>query len=167
MDESQEAVFLTYPPLVKFSVYTQAQIECLQRLSDELRQFLDEDGGLGGNFQKIYGGFWLWVLGTYEVSRTMYEYKHCFSARLSTDILTFKKNISVLRMPFAKQQYQGKQKRPINAEASVYSFNSETRDIAFAVEDNVLWVRVLLAEFDDLMESIKHEDVLQDLRVVG
>lgn len=165
MDELQEAMFLTCPPLIKFSVYTQSQVECLKRVSDELWQLLDEDGGLGSNFQRIYGNFWIWVLGAYEVSRTISEYKHCFSERLNTDVMSFKKRIAILRMPFAKQQYRGNDKRTINGEASVYDFDSDTKDIAFEVEGDVIWLRVLIAEFDRLVESISHADVLQDLRV--
>lgn len=164
MDESQEKLMMTFPPLVRFSVYSQAQVECLQRLSCELTKLLDEDGGLGANFQKIYGNFWLWVLGTYEVSRTMCEYKNCFSDRLYEDVLLFKKRIAVIRMPFAKQQHKGNGKCPINAEASVASFNSATKDMAYSVDGTLIWVRPLLAEFDSLVQSIGHADVFHDLR---
>jgi hypothetical protein len=165
MDESEQSGWnwKTYPPLTRFSVYSQAQVECLYRLSCESQQLLDEDGGLGANFQKIYGNFWLWVLGTYEVSRTICEYKSCFSERINIEALKFKQRISVVRMPFAKQQHRGK-KHPINAEASVASFDSETKDMGFLIEGEIIKMRVLFSEFNSFVQSIDHDDVICDLR---
>lgn len=163
MDNLEQNLWRTFPPLTKFSVYSQVQVECLQKLSRESQILLDEDGGLGANFQKIYGNFWLWVIGAYEVSRTICEYKSCFSERLHGDSLKFKKRISEIRMPFAKQQHQGG-KYPINAEASVASFDDATKDMGFMIKDNIIWMRKLFAEFDSFIQSINHDDVICDLR---
>lgn len=155
-------------PLVRFSPYSQVQIETVQKLSAELIQNLDQ--GIQGHqidgqtFQCIYGDFWLWVLGAYEVTRTMSEYKNCFSGCLNTAVSTFKRSISILRIPFAKQQFMGHDKRPINGEASVYKFDLEKKDLAFEVEGKVVWMRELINEFESLVRSIKPEDVLLDLR---
>jgi hypothetical protein len=114
-------------PLMRFSTHSQVQIETVRKLSAELIQNLDQ--GIQGHqidgqtFQRIYGGFWLWVLGAYEVTRTMSEYKNCFSGCLNTAVSTFKRSISILRIPFEKQQFMGRDKRPINGEASVCGFD--------------------------------------------
>lgn len=155
-------------PMVRFSMYSQIQIEIVQNLSVELVQNLDQaiqdDQIDGQTFQFIYGRFWLWVLGAYEVTRTMSEYKNCFSGCLNTAVLTFKRSVSILRIPFAKQQFQGKENRPINGEASVWGFDLVKKDLSFKVGDKVVWMRALIEEFECLVRSIKPEDVLLDLR---
>lgn len=155
-------------PLARFSVYSHIQAQAVQSLSTELIHHLDcsiTEGKVDGQgFQRIYGLFWLWVLVAYEITRTMSEYKKCFSGRLNDEVSSFKRSISVLRIPFAKQQFQGRDRRPISGEASVYGFDLEKKDLSFEIEGTVVWLRSLLAEFEHLMQSIEPADVLHDLR---
>jgi hypothetical protein len=155
-------------PLIRFSVYSHGQVQIIQSLSTELIQLLDSSITKqeidGQNFHRIYGLFWLWVLGAYETTRTMSEYSVCFSDRLNTEITSFKRRISVLRMPFAKLQFQGGDKRPINGEASVYGIDLEKKDLSFKVGGTVESVRTLLAEFERFTQQIEPADVLHDLR---
>lgn len=154
-------------PLCRFSVYSQLQVAAVQRLATELEYLLDaaiEDDVVDTrSFQRIYGLFWLWVLATYEVSRTMSEYRSCFSTELGERILAYKRHVAVLRIPFAKQQFAGR-KEPIGAEASISAVDARTKDLAFSVEGRVFWVRELLSEFEELIQSIKPKDILRDLR---
>ena len=50
-------------------------------------------------------------------------------------------------MPFAKQEYPNK-KQPIEAEASIYSVDTQTGDLKFEVKGKALSVRTLINEFD-------------------
>ena len=155
-------------PLVRFSLYSHAQVDAVKWLSSDLLARLDvcvSDGAVDGEgFQHIYGLFWLWVLGAYEVTRTMSEYKTCFSERLQGDIASFKKSISVLRIPFAKQQFQGRDKRPIAGENSVYALDTKKKDLCFEIEGKNIWMRDLIEEFDGFVGSITIDDVLGNLR---
>jgi hypothetical protein len=155
-------------PLMSFSAYSHGQVQTLGRLSEEIVGLLDEsiEGQNidGAGFQRIYGLFWLWVLGSYEVTRTMSEYKTCFSNRLNTEVALFKERVSVLRMPFAKLQFQGRDRRPINGEASIYGVDLQNKDLSFNVEGKVESVRALLAEFAFLTQRIEPADVLHDQR---
>ncbi|WOB06868.1 hypothetical protein [Piscinibacter gummiphilus] len=157
-------------PLAKFSVYTQVQIQHLWKLANEIKQTLDasvQDGifyaGKENNLNRVYGDFWLWVLGAYEVVRTMSHYSTCFSESYSAEVVAFKKQIATLRMPFAKLQFQGSDK-PINGEASIYSMDTEAKDLSFRIAEKIFSVRPLISEFERITKEVKLEDVLFDLR---
>ena len=162
------AKMLEKAPLLRFSPYSRGQVETIRNLSVELIKLMDDS--INGNeidgqsFQRIYSLFWLWVLGAYEITRTMNEYNKCFSVRLNEQVLLFKNHISILRIPFAKLQFRGREKRPINGEASVYSIDLEQKDLTFKVRETIVSVRAQLAEFERLVEEIKPEDVLFDIR---
>lgn len=168
MKDNQIDQMLKSAPLVRFSIYTEIQTKTVLRLSEELINKLDtgfqQDKIDGTLFPQIYGLFWLWVLGAYEITRTMSEYNTCFSGRLNERVARFKKSISVLRIPFAKQQFQGSKNRLINGEASVSSVDCERKDLMFKVKDSEIWMRPLLTDFERLVRSIQPEDVLKDLR---
>jgi hypothetical protein len=154
-------------PLIRFSVYTQMQVEAAERLGSDLTALLDSaiEGDVldGLSFQPIYSSFWLWVLATYEITRTMSEYKTCFSEPLASRIQDYKRHVAILRIPFAKQQFAGR-KKPIGPEGSISAIDSSTKDLAFEVGGEVVWMRKLLSEFTQLVQSVKLQDVLCDLR---
>jgi len=166
--EQTLAEFLAKDPLVRFSVYSQIQAQTLRDAAAEICLLLDgsirdEKFVDGSNLNVIYGRFWMWVLGAYEVTRTMSEYKTCFSSSLTNRVADFKAQISVLRMPFAKLQFKGSDK-PINGEASIYSVDMKARDFVFQVGGKHFPMRDLMNQFNSLIASIKPEDVLFDLR---
>lgn len=157
--------------MVRFSIYTDIQVEVIKRMSSEILELLDQsmsgEGIDGQGFQRIYGLYWLWVLGVYEIVRTMNEYKDCFSGELQLKINTFKARITVLRIPFAKQQLRGRNNKIISNENSVYSTDLARRDMSFQVEGTLFSVREMIAEFDVFMSSIADKDVLRDMRESG
>jgi hypothetical protein len=154
-------------PLSRFSVYTQMQVEAAEELGRDLTALLDSaiEGGVldGLSFQRIYSLFWLWVLATYEITRTMSEYRACFSEPLADRIQGYKRHVAILRMPFAKQQFAGR-KEPIGPEGSISAIDSSTKDLAFQVGVEVVWMRKLLSKFTQLVQSVRPQDVLCDLR---
>src|SRR5688500_1407574 len=118
----KETNVIEHAPLIRFSIYSHLQVKIIQSLGAKILEVLDNtflDERIDGEaFTAIYGQFWLWILAAYEVSRTMSEYPRCFSERHNTEVTQFKRRVSVLRMPFAKLQLQGRDKQSINGEAS-------------------------------------------------
>lgn len=156
-------------PLLKFSVYTQVQIQQLTMVSDEIMGILDRNtvGGIVVHWHRSYGLFWLWVLGAYEVIRTMDEHKQCFSEPLRQKVGGLKEELAKVRIPFAKQQFarkKGYKDRAIGSEPSVVGFGEENKDLLFEIEGNSVSCRNMLKQFNDFIQSVNHEEVLRDLR---
>lgn len=153
-------------PLLAFSVYTQIHVDCLLSVGQEICQVLDasfsEEGFNGREFNRTYGLIWLWVLGSYEVFRTMDAASACFSAELSTQISQYKKHIAKLRIPFAKQEKRGK-KAYVDAEPSVSSMDSRQKDLGFSVNGDVIYFRDLYRQFHQLTQGITPQQITQRL----
>jgi hypothetical protein len=166
---SDDAVerMLDEKPLIAFSVYTAGQVDVLnetaQTIVSTLESSIRPDGIDGLAFNRAYGLFWLWVLGAYEVARTMCQARECFSSPASRRICTLKRHIAKLRIPFAKQEYEGP-KKPIQGEASVTGFNLPSRDFSFDVKGTRFSVRKTMDEFRAVIASIGRADVLRDHR---
>ncbi len=119
----------------------------------------DEEGRVDSEaFDRVYGQFWLWVVGAFEVVRTMAGAKACFSQRVKDELGPLKKTLAFLRMPFAKQEYPGGGKK-IGTEASVSDVHKEERDISYRVEDEVFSVRETLRQFEAVMGGIRRQSV--------
>lgn len=170
MDERNTiAEMLDRSPLIGFSVYTQFQFRTLSAVGREILDLLDSSMAEGSAdaqaFNRAYGMFWLWLLGAYEITRTMCQAKPCFTAELSTKLIAFKKRLSALRMPFAKQEYEGGKTRiPIRTEASICSVDTMGKDFKFEINGTVVSVRDLISAFESVFGNIKREDVLRDHR---
>jgi hypothetical protein len=163
-NENLAEKMLNENPLLAFSVYTHIQVEIVRDLGRQILEILDnafEPSVVGENsVNRAYGLFWLWVLGSYEITRTMSQAESCFSNALIVKLRSFKKSVSILRMPFAKQEYPNK-KRPIQAEASIYGIDTETGDLKFEVRGKVVSMRSVVNEFESLFSSISRADILQ------
>ena len=154
-------------PFIKFSVYTQIQIQQLKLVSDEIIGILDRNkvaGVFDDDSHRSYGLFWLWVLGAYEVIRTMHEHKQCFSEPLLQKVGVLKKELAIVRMPFAKQQLKGQRDRAIGSEPSVAGTGKEHKDLLFEIGGKSVSCRNMLKRFNDFIQSVNHEEVLRDLR---
>ena len=121
-------------PLTVFSVYTDIQSRIVRGLGQEILASLEvgitpEDGtgkGVvcsGEVIDRCYGQFWLWILGAYEVVRTMSQAEQCFSPRVVIELKGLKKRLAILRMPFAKQELRGKP-IPVRTEPSIYGIGA-------------------------------------------
>ena len=171
MNDAPESVVqaaLRSRPLLRFSAYTAIQADIVRNLSAEIRSVLDDAFRVSGqvqgdSFSRAYGLFWLWVLGSYEVVRTMSSAPTCFTASAFVKIRAYKKRIAVLRIPFAKQQYRG-EATAIRAEASVWGIDQDAKDLKFEVKDRVITIRTMLDDFDELITALTPDDVLSDLR---
>jgi len=165
-------------PLVAFSVYTDIQSRTLQTLGAEILACFDagiKPDGASGNGSNCsgelvirgYGQFWLWVLGAYEVVRTMCpnpeQCDRYFSRGVSDRLKELKRRLAELRMPFAKQELRGKNV-PVEAEPSICGIGTSPPDLRFEVEGQVISARELIVEFATVLGNIARGDVLADHR---
>jgi len=160
-------------PLVQFSVYTQLQLETVRDIGKKTLDVLDTtmQSGIveGTGVKQAYALFWLWVLGSYEITRTMCQADKktsCFSERLRSQLYDFKQKITPLRIAFAKQEYIGRANHevPIQADASIATFDLENKDFGFRVKDTMFSVRVSIEEFDAIFSTVERADFLKDHR---
>ena len=157
-------------PFIIFSPYTTVQIQIVHSFGDEILDTLDnsikedKNGNKSvHNFSLIYGHFWLWVLGTFEILRTAVSAKPCFSTSAYSALSEFKNKLVKLRVPFTKQQYAGR-KEVISGEASITSIDTSKKDFQFQVEDEAYWIREIILEFNELVNNIKRNDVLMSYK---
>jgi hypothetical protein len=109
----------------------------------------------------IHGHFWLWVLASYEIARTMDQNSDCFKDETAKRIKAFKKKIAELRIPFAKQEYNNNGGIITGAELSIAGIDPTDKDIAYTVKGKVYKVRSLVEDFERLIRGIRHEDILK------
>jgi hypothetical protein len=159
-------------PLLIFSFYTVNQIGTLQSLGNEITEMLNasitvqENGEIRfERFTKLYGQFWLWTLGAFEVIRTMASAKACFSDDAHSRLDKFKGKLAKLRSQFAKQKIKHNQKinrreEVMPGEPSVSGIDGKKKDISFSIQGETYWARSLINEFSELVKSIKREDIL-------
>lgn len=151
-------------PIISFSVYTNTQVQTIKSLGKEILDLLDSPKFIEGNsILDIYCRFWLWVLGSYEILRTMSQAKKCFTLSFHKKLTELKKEIHLLRIPFSKQEYPGR-KRPIENEASISSIDTENKDFKFNVGSSIISIRDCINKFDSFFNNIKSEDILFDHR---
>jgi hypothetical protein len=162
-------------PLIRYSVYTHVQCQCLDALEHELHTTLDAsftptpDGTSplsidASHFTRASGHFWLWMLGAYEVVRTMCQTPDCFSPQLLGRLRELKRLLAAVRMPFAKQELAGSQE-PVAAEPSVSGVRGPPADLAFRIRGRDYTVRQLTSRWRQVFASIAPADVLADRRV--
>jgi len=136
----------------------------LLAIADEVTENLDAgfsrkviDGGLVARAESL---MWLWILGAYEVVRTMCQAKACFAQRAFDELNPLKKRLTAVRMPAAKMERPGV-KIPVTSNRSPAAWDVSRRDILINdPEAEAVFARDLLAEFDRVLSSIRPEDIL-------
>ena len=156
-------------PLIKFSIYTSIQAKML---IDFGRQILGKmnvgisPGKVDGRiFQETYGMFWLWVLGSYEVVRTMSQHSECFDESTQELIKKIKKVLHRVRIPFAKQELAGgsKNKIYIYGELSVIGIDTDNKDFSYEIAENTVSTRTTINDFETFVNSISRENIISEL----
>lgn len=160
--------FFESHPLARFSIYTYLQQQVLERTSAELCELLDNAFIAGrcvsaSSLNEVYGQFWLWTLGAYEMVRTMAPHKSCFSPQYAEEIFAAKQRLATLRMPFAKQELKGRRGSALNTEASIAQVDTTRRDAAFIINSECYWIRVELERFQQLLDCASTENVLRPM----
>ncbi|MHB1140247.1 MAG: hypothetical protein ACYC1T_00620 [Sulfuricaulis sp.] len=159
--------FIQENPLYLFSLYTGSQIDTLDYLANRIHSLLGvgiKDQQVDAKyFKEVYGLFWLWVLGAFQVVWRMHASRSCFSDRIRPSIKKLKEKLNSIREPFAKQEYAGRS-APISGESSISNIDMEKKDMAFHIEKETFWVRELLNEFHEVISNISAQDILSSYK---
>ncbi|MDP2406999.1 MAG: hypothetical protein Q8M50_12170 [Hydrogenophaga sp.] len=151
-------------PLFLFSLYTDMQARILVDTGHKILQCLDDGlvlpNGVKRPAREAYGLFWLWVLGAYEVTRTMSQHRACFAEPIASDIQAMKKNLHRIRIPFAKQELPGDKKQHVYGELAISYYDFEAKDEGFLIGDEVIWMRRTVIQFEDFISCIKRHHIV-------
>jgi hypothetical protein len=152
-------------PLLGFSHYLSGRVSVLCSFADEVIENLDagfsSESVDGGRVARAEALMWFWLLGAYEVVRTMHQARNCFSERLLQDLGSLKRSLARARVPAAKMEKPGK-RAPVSSNRSPSGWDAENRDLLMnnPEESPDISARWLLSEFDRLFSSIARGDVL-------
>lgn len=152
-------------PLMAFSHYLSGRVNVLLALQDEILGHLDQGFSAtcvdGGRVELAESLMWLWMLGAYEIVRTMCQARICFSERALNEMAQLKKVLSVVRMPAAKMEKAGK-KEPVTSDRSPAGWDVANRDLLVndPEETQDISARFILTEFERVFSSITKHDVL-------
>ncbi len=156
---------VTREPLIVFSYYLAGRVSVLCSFGDEIIQNLDKGFSAtcidGGRVVRASSLMWFWLLGAYEVVRTMHQAKVCFSERLVQELVPLKKMLAAARMPAAKMEKQGK-KEVVTSNRSADGWDSSNRDLFVndPEDSQKISARWLMSEFDRVFSSITERDVV-------
>lgn len=155
-------------PLLAFSCGTCLQLQFLNETAAEIRLLIasgvKHDGPWDGNaLSKAHGQFWLWVLGAYEVLRTMAQAPSCFTPDLYHRITLEKRHFNQIRIPFAKQERAGVRKGDATSTwREVFAFGYKPDgDIIFSIGGTEFCAKDLIERFELFIKTIDRHDVLQ------
>ncbi|MCZ8183000.1 MAG: hypothetical protein O9322_08520 [Beijerinckiaceae bacterium] len=156
-DELLEKIFAEQP-LLKFSLYVPNQVDALKWIGEPA---FDPNSAL--NAGERMHRFWFFILGAYEIIRTMHENKDCFDVSIHGPMERIKAQLADIRMPFAKLQIQGKNKTPIFSELSVVSARDNFSDFTYNIGGKLISARNVFQETMSFFSSIKIEHVTYGL----
>ena len=152
-------------PLLAYSFYLHGRVHALMHIASEIEEALDL--GFGSNL--VHGGLvgraetlmWLWILGAYEVVRTMCQSPGCFSDRACTDFKSLKRSLASVRMPAAKMELQGKN-QPVSSDRSPSGWSAERKDLLVNAPDEPnVYARDLIQKFERAISELKRSDVIK------
>ena len=152
-------------PLIAFSHYLSGRVNVLCSFGDEIIENLDNgfSGQCvdGGRVERAESLMWFWLLGAYEVVRTMHQAKACFSERLVQELSGLKKTLATARMPAAKMEKPGR-RAAVTSNRSPAGWDVEHRDLLVndPEESPDTSARWMLSEFDRVFSSIAANYVL-------
>lgn len=146
-------------PLLVFSVYTQVQADFLVKLGKELDKKLQSYNNVISGFGDTYGHFWLWLLGAYEVIRTLAQHTDSVDPDFVEELNELKRYLAEVRMPFAKQQYRGRGGK-IGPDLSVVSIQ---QDLEFVIGGKSFSARTVIDRVVTFFLSIEPGQVSAEL----
>ncbi len=157
-------------PIRKFSRYLAGRVDILFEIGEEFEKNLDKafPDKLPINAQYIDRAeslLWLWILGAYEVVRTMHQAKDSFSLSARKKLEVLKEILAEVRMPAAKMEKvkKGREKIPIPSNRNPAGIDCERRDLLLfsdPIAPPSISARYLLAEFDKIISPIKPEEII-------
>lgn len=152
-------------PLMTFSFYLSGRVAVLCHFADEILENLDSGFATSSadmtHISRAESLMWLWLLGAYEVVRTMLQGEQYFSKRVREDLRRLKRPLAAVRMPAAKMEKPGK-RNPVTSSRSAAGLDVANRDLLVNDPDDqtTISARWLIAEFDRVFTSIGKSDIL-------
>jgi hypothetical protein len=152
-------------PLISFSHYLCGRVHVLIAFADEIIENLEQGFSTepidGGRVERAESLMWLWMLGAYEVVRTMCQAKDCFSSQIFDELQRLKKSLASVCMPAAKMEKPGK-RVPVTSNRSPSGWDVQNKDFLINDPEETLHIsaRFILDEFDRVMSSITKDDIL-------
>ena len=155
---------VTSDPLIALSWYLSGRKSCVLELGREILADVDNafSGSVtdGGQLERAEMLTWFWMLGAYEVIRTMCQARNCFSPHLSAELNSLKKELAQARMPAAKMEAPGR-KRPIPSNRSPVDWNQANRDLLIGDPTTTLIsARHLVTRFESVITGITPSDIV-------
>jgi hypothetical protein len=166
------AAILASKPLLGFAPSCQFQLEALARAAAAINRELDDsiqpdaEGKTAvvksaTDINQSRGDFWLWVLGAYELIRTLKQHRRAFSTAAVQRFLDMHDRLLHLRIPFAKLEFARTEAQPIAQEAIVCdSIDIKSKDYVYLIRGRRYAIRGLIDEFENCMSQLRIEDVL-------
>jgi len=149
-------------PLLAFSFILSTRNNQLMTVADEILDLLDS--GISEEFidgvQVTKAGIliWLWLLGAYEVVRTMCQAKNCFSSDYMEKLIPLKRKLAKIRMPDAKMEKQGK-REPVSSNRSSWCEVPKSKDLMIGDPENAYSAREIIEEYFVTIESLSPKDI--------
>jgi hypothetical protein len=153
-------------PLIAFSHYLAGRVNVLCSFGDEIAQNLDKGFSCpcidGDCIERAESLMWFWLLGAYEVVRTMHQAKICFSERLVQELAPLKKTLASVRMPAAKMEKLGNKREVVTSNRSPAGWDIANRDLLVndPEDSQDISARRIMSEFDRVFSSITESDIL-------
>lgn len=154
-------------PLVLFSWYLSGRVSCVVSLGSEITKHLDDaysgESGATINMEPFHRAemlMWFWVLGAYEVVRTMCQAAKSFRPEVLQPLQGLKKELSKARMPAAKMEPPGS-KQPVPSSRSPAAWEVSAKDMLVGdPTKDMISARSLIAQFGEVISSITADDIL-------
>ena len=150
-------------PLLAFSFILSTRNNQLATIADEIIELLDS--GISPKFidgsKVTKAGIltWLWLLGAYEIIRTMCQAKSCFSSEAMSKLLPLKRKLAKVRMPDAKMEKQGK-KEPVISSRSPWCEIPESKDLLIGDPEEAYSAKAIIDEYFSVVYSLSEKDIL-------
>lgn len=155
------------PGIMYFSFVTGFQIQSLKVVHEEIRSLCGENikDGSVENMVRITALIWLWILGAWEVLRTMKQHEKCFPFDIHEEIKILKEQIWDVRTQMTKQERRRKGKKnefcvdfnsvaDINFEKQDFGYGYNKKDIElFYQSDFAIRFFELMSKIDSLSSS--------------
>jgi hypothetical protein len=153
-------------PLMAFSFYLSGRVNALCGIAEEVIQDLDDGFDSvkidGKHIQRAETLTWLWILGAYEVVRTMHQANKCFSPKVHALLGVLKQELAAARMPAAKMERRG-ERVAVTSNRNPSAWHPSARDLFVNdPERDEISARALIRRFDEVICAISRSDVMSD-----
>jgi hypothetical protein len=156
--------FLDFTPLALIHPRISIQVDSLFDFGEEITVIIDKAlHNLPAVDPEVTSlalrNIWFWVLGAYEVTRSLHEKGDLFQVETKNKLGSLKKYINKLRVPFAKHQVAGNRNTFIRNEASMMGIDSMEIDFIFLVQNEQFNFKRLFLFFKETYNNIKKTDL--------